>query len=103
MARTKACNVDELTNGSMLRIELPDGDAVAVYRVDDEFFATADTCTHGTASLTEGDLIGDKIECPFHSGSFNCRTGQPVDAPCSIPLQCYPVVIKQGEVWIGKE
>lgn len=97
----KACCVDELASGSILRAELHDGTPVAVYRIGDEFFATSDYCTHGIASLSEGELTGDIIECPFHGGAFNCRTGLPVEAPCTVPLQCYAVEVRDGGVYVG--
>ena len=85
----------------MLRAKLQDGEPVAVYRVGNDFFATSDYCTHGIASLSEGELVGDIIECPFHGGSFNCRTGQPVEAPCTVPLQCYAVSVVDDDVLVG--
>ncbi|MEG2313977.1 Rieske 2Fe-2S domain-containing protein [Brevundimonas sp.] len=44
------------------------GISVALYAVEGEYFATADLCTHGKASLADGYLDGDLIECPLHQG-----------------------------------
>ncbi|WP_461155914.1 Rieske 2Fe-2S domain-containing protein [Saccharopolyspora tripterygii] len=40
--RSYACEVDDLDDGDTMTVEL-DGEPVALYRVGDEFFATADT------------------------------------------------------------
>ena len=55
------------------------GLSVALYVVDGEYFATADLCTHGQASLSDGFLDGELIECPLHQGTFNVKTGAPVE------------------------
>ena len=77
----------------MLAAEVPEGEArrfaapgrrpIAVFNVSGVFFATDDTCTHGMASLSEGLLDGEVVECPWHAGAFNVRTGEPVAAPCT--------------------
>ena len=66
-----------------------EGRSLAVYNVDSTFYATDDECTHGAASLSEGVLDGDVVECPLHFGAFHIPTGKPVAAPCSIPLRTY--------------
>lgn len=103
MSLIKVCRTDEIASGSMRRVTLEDGAPVAIYRVGDDFFATSDYCTHGIASLTEGELRGDIIECPFHGGAFNCRTGKPVEAPCTIPLECFKVDVQDGELLVGRD
>lgn len=100
MSLIKVCKAGDIPVGGMQRFLLDENTPVAIYHVGDAFYATSDNCTHGTASLSEGDLCGEIIECPFHSGSFNCRTGAPVDAPCSIPLQCYAVEIKGDDLFV---
>jgi nitrite reductase/ring-hydroxylating ferredoxin subunit len=70
--------------------------------VSGDFFVVDDTCTHGLASLSEGALDGDTLECPWHGGAFNVRTGQPVMKPCIIPIAAYPVVVTDGQVCIAQ-
>ena len=53
---------------------------LAVFNVGGEFFVTDDLCTHGPGSLSEGYLEDDVIECNFHNGQFNVRTGEVVVA-----------------------
>ena len=80
---------------------LDDGSLVAVYNVDGELFVTADRCTHGEASLSEeGSLCGHIVECPWHFGTFDVRTGAAASLPCSVPLKSYPVQIDGEEVYV---
>ncbi|MGE3644381.1 MAG: non-heme iron oxygenase ferredoxin subunit [Beijerinckiaceae bacterium] len=92
------CKTGDLAPGSAKRIERAEGD-IAVYNVDGAFYASDDRCTHGLASLGEGDLIGDEIECTMHFGSFNVKTGEPMAPPCSIPIKVYKVEVKGDEVF----
>ena len=90
--RVALCRKEEVEAGQVIRIEK--GRLVlAVFNLDGEYFVTDDACTHGPGSLSEGCFEGDTIECDFHNGAFNIRTGAVVRAPCMIPLKTYPVVI----------
>jgi nitrite reductase/ring-hydroxylating ferredoxin subunit len=40
------------------------------------------------------------VECNFHGGQFNIRTGEVVSPPCMIPQRVYPVSIENGKVVI---
>ncbi len=102
MSLLKVGRIDEIASGTMRRVTLEDGTPVAVYRVGNEFFATSDLCTHGTASLTEGELSGETIECPFHGGAFSCRTGEAVEGPCTLPLECFKVAVHDSELFVGR-
>jgi naphthalene 1,2-dioxygenase system ferredoxin subunit len=79
------------------------GVKVALYAVDGEYFATADLCTHGAASLADGYLDGELIECPLHQGTFNVKTGAAVGAPCSVAVKTFPVKLENGLLHIGVE
>jgi p-cumate 2,3-dioxygenase ferredoxin subunit len=95
------CGVDEVAEGEIKQASLPDGAHVALYRVGDAIYATADTCTHGEASLSgEGILTGETVECTFHFGTFDVITGEPTGMPCEIPLKTYPVEVIDDQVCI---
>ena len=67
-----------------------DGVPIALFHVGDEFYATSDVCTHEEASLSEGELDGDVIECPLHGARFNVRTGDVKALPAVVRLKTYP-------------
>lgn len=97
--RVFVCSVSELAPGSMKLIEREDGN-ITVYNVDGAFYATDDRCSHGLASLCEGEIIGDEIECPMHFGSFRIATGEPVAAPCSVAIRTWPVTVEDDKVFL---
>jgi len=72
---------------------------LAVYNIDGTYYVTDDECTHAAASLADGILEGDVIECCMHMGSFNVVTGEPVAPPCEVPLRTYQVVLKGEDVF----
>ena len=95
------CPEDEVWEGAIHAAVLPDGHKLALYRLDGELFATDDTCTHGAASLSEdGCVVGDKVECSWHNGQFDIRTGAACAMPCSEPLRTWPVQIVDGQACV---
>lgn len=91
MSKRFLCSIDAVTSGQALRVDLPDGASLAVYNLGNTYYASDNLCTHGDASLAEGEIDGDSIVCPFHGGSFDIKTGAPVAPPCIVPLRTYPV------------
>jgi nitrite reductase/ring-hydroxylating ferredoxin subunit len=97
--RIKLCSVDEVAAGTALKVET--GDLVlAVFNVEGQFYVTDDNCTHGPGSLSEGYIEDDVVECNFHNGQFNIRTGEVVSPPCMVPVKTYPTVVEEGSVFI---
>lgn len=94
------CPISDLEENQPKRIMLPTKTAVAVCRLGDEYFALDDLCTHGLASLSDGDVEDDQIFCPFHGGAFDIRTGKPTERPCSIAVKTYKVIQKEGQLYI---
>ena len=100
--RIDLCSAAEIAPGNTLRVET-DGLILAVYNVGGEFYVTDDQCTHGPGSLSEGYLEGDVIECNFHNGQFNVRTGEVVAPPCMVPIKTYKTAVENGRVLIEVE
>ena len=97
--RIELCNTSDVDVGGAVRVERDDL-ILAVFNVDGEFFVTDDACTHGPGSLSEGYVEGDVVECNFHNGQFNIKTGEVVSAPCMVPVKIYPTVVEGGKVFI---
>lgn len=79
--------------GSVVQIEIDGRPPIALYNLDGEFHATDDTCTHGEASLAEGEICGDEIVCPYHMGAFAIRTGEVTMPPCAEALVTHAVSV----------
>ena len=59
-----------------------------------------DTCSHGAASLSEGELLGHEILCPHHRGGFDIDSGAPSRPPCATAIACYAVTVIDGVLYI---
>ena len=103
MSKVKLFLASELEANEIRQVELDAREPIAIYNLDGEYFATDDTCTHGAASMAEGDIDGSEVYCPFHMGAFDIRTGEATVAPCSVPLKTYEVVIEGGYLFILME
>jgi nitrite reductase/ring-hydroxylating ferredoxin subunit len=77
-----------------------DGVAYAVFNLDGQYYATQDLCTHGPGSLAEGFVSGCEVECPFHQGRFDIRTGAATAAPCTEALRTWTVREIDGQLCI---
>src|SRR5271156_2599899 len=75
--------------------------AVAVYRAEGNFYATQDLCTHERAYLSDGVLIDCVVECPFHQGRFDVRTGKALSPPVVVPLKTYPLKVVDGRIYVN--
>jgi len=87
--------------GEMMYVEVGN-DPVVLINLDGEFFALNDICTHQDASLSDGEIIGDEIECPLHGGAFEIRTGLPVNFPVVVPVETYEVRREGDAVLVAK-
>lgn len=94
-----AATTDSFKEKDMLAVEIA-GQDVALYRVDDTFFATGNICTHQLAYMTDGYLDGDCIECPLHQAIFNVKTGEVIDGPAKQPLPVFPIRVEASQVWV---
>jgi nitrite reductase (NADH) small subunit len=81
-------SVSDVPPGSALLV----GNA-AVFNVAGRFCATQDECTHKKGPLSEGELEGEIVTCPYHGAQFNVCTGQVLRGPAEQDVQTYRVVI----------
>lgn len=70
---------------------------LAVFRVDGEVFAIADSCPHSGASLSNGKISGHMVACPAHGLKFDVRTGCSQVSP-DLRNKTYPVRVDHGNV-----
>ena len=92
--------VSDLYPGEMMQVRIG-RQRIGLYNVDGEFFATDDTCSHEEASLTEGFLYDDIVECPLHGGAFCVRTGEVEAFPVVVGIDTYPVRVVGDEIQVN--
>jgi nitrite reductase/ring-hydroxylating ferredoxin subunit len=93
--------IEGLRPGACIRLELPDGDELAVYNVGGEFYATENSCPHRGAPLSEGALCGHIIECGLHGWQFDVRSGECLTV--TEKIRTYVVKVEEGFVKVELE
>ena len=96
----KVCDLAHLADGEAARVGTSVGH-VTLFRVEGDYFATQDKCSHGEWALADGYLDGHEIECPLHGGKFCVRTGAVTAFPPTVALKTYPVRVEDGAVFVG--
>lgn len=91
---------DFLEPGELMYVEVDD-EPVCLINLDGELHAINDACTHEEASLSDGTIDGDLIECPLHGGAFNIRTGAAAAMPVVVAIEKYEVRIVGDDVQIA--
>ena len=96
---TRLCEMSDVSEDTPFRAEVDDV-GYAVFQVGELYFVTADMCTHGPGFLSDGYAEGCEVECPFHQGRFDLRTGVPTSPPCEVPIAVWTPVVRDGGIYI---
>ncbi len=81
--------------GTMVELE---GKKIAIFNAGGSYYAIDDTCTHRGGPLSEGELEGTEVTCPWHGAIFDVRTGEVQGAPASVNVTAYPVRVVGADV-----
>ena len=66
-------------------------------------YAIGDRCSHAEASLAEGEVFDEAVECPRHGSEFDLHTGVPSSLPATAPVPTYDVAVEDGTVYLTLE
>lgn len=93
----KIAKTSDIEEESAICVEIGDA-SIAVFNLEGSFYAIADECTHEDAPLSEGEIEGDEIECPWHAARFNIKTGKALCEPACGDVKTYPIRISGDDV-----
>jgi nitrite reductase/ring-hydroxylating ferredoxin subunit len=97
--RIEVCKTSDVDEGAAIKVEAA-GLVLAIFNLNGAFYATDDACTHGPGSLSEGMITDGVVECDFHGGAFDIRTGEVAEPPCMFPVKTYPTLVEGETVFI---
>ncbi len=100
MGFLKVASIGDIKPGKAIRVEIGD-EPVAIFNLDGTYYAIGDTCSHEEASLSEGDVFGDCVECPLHGAEFDIKTGQAKTLPAVSPVPTYAVKVEGDAVLVS--
>jgi nitrite reductase/ring-hydroxylating ferredoxin subunit len=77
-----------------------DDQPIAVFHLEEGWYAIDDVCTHDGGPVAEGRLEGCIIECPRHGATFDVRTGAALTFPAVSPVATYAVRVVGDDVQV---
>ena len=100
MGKILVVKTSEMPPGKLNKVSV-DGKEVLVVNLDGNYFAMDDTCTHSGASLSEGQLDGSTVTCPWHGSTWDCKTGKLEKFPAKInDLKSYKVTVESDNIFL---
>ena len=99
MALVKVAQKDSLSAGKGMCVDV-NGKRIALFNIDNQFYAIDDECTHAGGSLSEGPVDGCKVVCPWHGAEFDVKTGEALMAPAFDPVKSYKVIVEGQDIKI---
>lgn len=100
MTATRVGSAGEIPEGGAIRVKLPNGTPVAVFKVEGKLYAIGDTCSHEESSLSDGELDEETVECPKHGAVFDLATGKNLTLPATKPVPSFPVRVEGEDVYV---
>ncbi|HEY7948411.1 MAG TPA: non-heme iron oxygenase ferredoxin subunit [Acidimicrobiales bacterium] len=97
----RLCRRDDMDSGEARRFDVGPH-RIALIRIEDDFYAIGDTCSHEDYSLSEGEVLTEEceIECWKHGSTFDLRTGEPQTLPATKPVPVYVVRLEGDDVMV---
>jgi 3-phenylpropionate/trans-cinnamate dioxygenase ferredoxin component len=100
MAEHAIGRVDEIPRGTLTLVDVEGVEVCLARLADGSLHALEDRCTHENYSLSEGELIGDEVECPQHSSRFDVVTGTPTGLPAVVAARVFPISVRDGDIYV---
>ena len=91
---------DRLGERETLRVEI-DGQVITIAKIDQDFYAFQEFCTHRFGPLSEGTFKDFNVQCPWHNSCFDVRTGKVTQGPAKVSLKTFTIEIRDGKVAVG--
>lgn len=93
----KVAETKDIQSGESKLVEVG-GRKIALFNVGGEIFAIADTCSHKGGPLSDGELDGEEVTCPWHGATFNVKTGEGTGGPHGGGVQRYNVQVEGNDI-----
>ena len=92
--------IDELAPGEGKLVEV-NQKRIALFNVGGRYYALDDVCPHRGGPLSEGELEGAAVVCPWHGAIFDLATGNVTRPPAMARIATYDVRLDGEEITIA--
>jgi nitrite reductase/ring-hydroxylating ferredoxin subunit len=96
----RVATTHELSPGQGKLIEVQQK-RIALFNVAGQFYAIDDMCPHRGGPLSEGELVGEAVVCPWHGAIFELRTGAVTCPPAAGGVMTYETRVQGDAIEIA--
>lgn len=96
----RVADVAQFRRGRGRQVDV-DGLKIAVFRDGERWFAVDDKCPHMGASLSDGTLFGDQLQCVWHEWRYDTHTGKCPVRPWAC-VRVHEVRVDGGSVFVRR-
>lgn len=94
----KVCSKAEIPSGRNKLINA-EGKMIAVWNINNEFFAVNAVCPHRGGPLEQGSLNQNVVTCPWHGWQFDVKTGTSPVFP-QAKLETFKIQVNGEEIFV---
>jgi nitrite reductase/ring-hydroxylating ferredoxin subunit/uncharacterized membrane protein len=98
---TKVMLEGQLTDNMLVKAMAGDT-PILLYKRGNAICAISETCSHAGGPLSEGELDGNLVRCPWHASRFDVCTGQVKGGPATISQVRYETRIQNGQIEVRR-
>ena len=95
----KVASKKDLPPGKALAVTVGEK-TIAVFNSGGKFFAIDDACAHAGGPLSEGEVNGEVVTCPWHGATVDITTGACLNDIAPESVQSYKVVVEGEDIKI---
>jgi nitrite reductase/ring-hydroxylating ferredoxin subunit/uncharacterized membrane protein len=74
---------------------------IVLARTERGYVAFDDRCTHKGGPLSDGAIVCDTVQCPWHGSQFDVRSGAVKHGPAEHPIDVYDTELRDGRIWVS--
>lgn len=92
---------NEIAPGTMRAVQVGTRNLLLFRDKDGAFYCLENRCSHADVALSEGCFEGHEITCSAHGARFDVRSGKNLCMPAVRPVKNYPVLERDGQVFVS--
>ena len=93
----QVAEADEVPPGTAKVVDV-EGLRVALFNIGGTYYAIDDTCTHRGGILSDGEVEGTTVTCPWHGATYDVTTGNVLGPPATEGVACYKVEVDGSDI-----
>jgi nitrite reductase/ring-hydroxylating ferredoxin subunit len=93
----RVATTSELAPGQAKKVEAQ-GKKIALFNLGGSYHAIDDTCTHRGGPLSEGQVEGTLVTCPWHGAKFDVTTGAVTGPPARTGVASYRTRVNGADI-----